>query len=346
MGRRFVWASLALTPVALVARYGIHAGPTTQFLLSAAALIPLAWLIGEATEHAAEHVGAGVGGFLNASFGNAPELIIALLAVNDGLPEVVRGSITGSVVSNMLLVLGFAIVAGKGGEIDRRSLWLQLGGVGAATLLLLIPSIPGWHGSPDRHSLYLVTIGVAVVLLIAYLVLTVHNLRVHGAAEREEAKDSSWQLPTALMTLAGATLATAFVSESLVHSLDAFGHAVGLDQFFIAAVIVAIVGNAAEHGGAIVIASKGNLRLASEIAVTSSLQVLVFVAPAVALLSWLVGRGLPLAFRPVEIGTLAAAAGVAALVVARHSVRRSAGYGLIALYILIAVGYYLSGDRV
>jgi Ca2+:H+ antiporter len=345
VARKLLWASLALTPVALAARYAFHADATTLFVLSALALIPLAWLIGEATEHAADHTGAGVGGFLNASFGNAPELIITLFAVSDGLPNVVRGSITGSVVSNLLLVLGAALIAGGSGRVDRRSLWLQLVAIGAATLLLLIPSVPGWHGSPDRHSLYIATIPVSVVLLGAYVAITVYNLRVHREAERDEAPAGAWPLSTALLALGAATAATAAVSEVLVHSLEAFGHAVGLDEFFIAAVIVAIVGNAAEHGGAIVIASRGNLKLATEIAITSSMQVLLFVAPAIALLSWMVGSALPLALRPVEIATIAVAAASAAVVVTNGRVRRAEGFALVAIYVAVALAYFFSGNR-
>jgi Ca2+:H+ antiporter len=120
VARRILWSSLALAPIAILARFVFHADETTLFVLSAIALIPLAWVIGEATEHAAAHTGAGIGGFLNASFGNAPELIIALFAVADGLPTVVKGSLTGSVVSNILLVLGAAMIAGGDGEVDMR----------------------------------------------------------------------------------------------------------------------------------------------------------------------------------------------------------------------------------
>ena len=119
MPRPILWASFALAPAALVARYAFHTDATTLFILSGLALIPLAWLIGESTEHAAEHTGPGIGAFLNASFGNAPELIIALFAIADGLPNVVRGSIAGSVVSNILLVLGAAMIAGGDGEAQR-----------------------------------------------------------------------------------------------------------------------------------------------------------------------------------------------------------------------------------
>jgi Ca2+:H+ antiporter len=341
--RRILWALLALTPVVILARYVVHLDQTTLFILSAAALIPLAWLIGEATEHAAEHTGPGVGGFLNASFGNAPELIIALFAVADSLPGVVRGSLTGSVVSNLLLVLGAAVIAGGDGKVDTRSLRWQLAAVLGAVVLLLIPSIPAWNGgSHDRHGLYLVSIPVSLVLLVAYLVITIRNLRIHRAAERKQAHAEAWSLRKSIIWLGAATLATAFVSETLVHSLDHFGRAVGLDQFFIAVVIVAIVGNAAEHGGAVVIAHRGNTTLATEIAVTSSMQVALFVTPAVCLFSWLVGRGLPLSFRAIEIVTMAVAAIVAAVVIWDGRGQRSEGFLLVGVYVLMVAAYFFA----
>src|SRR3954449_4845090 len=168
---------------------------TTLIILAAAGHAPLAWLIGEAPEHAPEHTGAGVGAFLNASFGNAPELIIALFAVADNLPGVVRGSLTGSVVSNILLVLGAAMIAGGDGEVDSRSLRLQLFAVFAAVFLIAIPSALSWSGgSHERHSLYLVSIPISLILLVSYAVLTVRNLRIHRAAERREAGEHAWSL--------------------------------------------------------------------------------------------------------------------------------------------------------
>ena len=332
MARRILWALLALTPFVLVARYALHFGETALFVLSALALIPLAWLIGEATEHAAEHTGPGIGGFLNASFGNAPELIIALLAVADNLPGVVRGSLTGSVVSNILLVLGAAMIAGGDGEVDTRSLRWQLTAVFGAVVVLLITSIPAWgHGS-----------SVSLALLVAYLVVTVLNLRIHRAEERAAPREHMWSLRKAVVWLAVATLATAFVSEVLVHSLDHFGKAAGLSEFFIAVVIVAIVGNAAEHGGAVVIARRGNTRLATEIAITSSMQVAVFVMPAVCLLSWVVGRGLPLSFRVIEIATMAAAAVFSTFVIWDGRSRRWEGFLLVGVYGLAVVAYALA----
>jgi Ca2+:H+ antiporter len=340
--RRILWASLVLTPVVLIARYAFDAGATTLFLLSAAALIPLAWLIGEATEHAAEYTGPGIGGFLNASFGNAPELIIALFAIADGLPLVVRGSITGSVVSNLLLVLGAAMIAGGRGRLDARSIRFQLGGLGIAVALLLAPSIPGWHGSPNRDTLMLVSIPVAIALLGFYLFLTIKNLRIHRETEHGGASAHAWSFRASLVALSIATVATALVSEVLVHSLTDFGHAVGLSEFFIAAVIVAIVGNAAEHGGAIVIARRGNTTLATEIAITSSLQVAVFVAPAVALLSLLFEHHLTLAFRPVEIATMAGATAVAWVVTRDGWSKRWEGYLLVGCYLGAVAAYWFS----
>src|ERR671922_1028436 len=144
MARRILVGSLALAPLTIVLHYAAELGDTAEFVLASAALIPLAWLIGEATEQAAYHTGAGIGGFLNATFGNAPELIIALFAVNEGLEEVVRGSLTGSVVGNLLLVLGFSLLFGGTGRLDRESSLTSLALVALAAVLFLIPAVPGW----------------------------------------------------------------------------------------------------------------------------------------------------------------------------------------------------------
>jgi Ca2+:H+ antiporter len=351
VGRKLLWASLALAPITLLLRYVFHSDDTVLFVASAAALVPLAWLIGEATEHAGEHTGPGIGGFLNASFGNAPELIIALFAVNESLPNVVRGSLAGSVVSNILLVLGLALIFGggeRGGKpLDRFSITLQLGLVMAAVLLFLVPSVPGWAGDPERHSLALATIPVSVVLLLLYVAVTVTSLRRHKRLHEESGAVATggWTLSVSLLALAAATVVTALISETLVHSLHAFAESAGLSEFFIAAVIVAIVGNAAEHGGAIVIASRGKLPLATEIAVSSSAQVALLVTPAVALLSWLVRPALPLTFRPIELAAMGGAAALVAALLADGRGRRWEGWTLVAVYAGVALAFYAAGDR-
>jgi Ca2+:H+ antiporter len=212
-----------------------------------------------------------------------------------------------------------------------------------AVALLTIPSALAWGGgSHERHSLFILSLPISAVLLFAYLGITWQNLRIHRSAERQEPAEAAWSLRRSLVALSLATAATAIVSEILVHSLGHFGKAVGLNEFFIAVVIVAIVGNAAEHGGAVVIARRGNTTLATEIAITSSMQVAVFVAPAVCLLSWIVGRGLPLSFRVVEIVTMAAAALFAAIVVADGKSRRWEGFLLIGVYGAAVVWYLLA----
>ena len=346
MARRLLWASLALAPVTIAIHFLAHPGSTTDFVLAAASLIPLAWLIGEATEHAAHHTGAGVGGFLNATFGNAPELIIALFAVSDGLFEVVRGSLTGSVVGNLLLVLGFSLLFGGRGALDRYSSFLSLSLVAIAALLFLIPAIPGWDGDPERDSLAQLSILPSVLLLIVYVAATWYSLRrhrlMHIAAEPSEMR--AWSLRLSLAVLGAATVVTALIAEILVGSIDEFADSARLSDFFVAAVVVAIVGNAAEHGGAVVVAARGKITLAAEIALASSAQVAVFLIPAVALLSWLIDP-LALSFREVEIGVLAISTIVTAALLADGQSSRSKGVLLIVTYLAAAVAFFIAGDR-
>jgi Ca2+:H+ antiporter len=344
VARRFLWASLALVPVTVVAAYGFHADKVLLFVLAALSLIPLAWLIGDSTEHAAEHTGPRIGGFLNASFGNAPELIISLIAVADGLPNVVRGSLAGSVISNILLVLGAAMVVGPDSRLDRRSLIGQLSLVFLAVLVLLIPSIPGWSGDPNRHSLAILGIAPAVFLLVVYLVATTRGLR-ESAEHHSEPGSDGWTLRASLAVLFAATVATAFISEIFVHSLKAFADAAGLSQFFISIVIVAIVGNAAEHGGAVVIAHRGKMKLATEIAISSSAQVAVLLIPVIALISFAFADPLTLSFRWEELIAMGGSAAFVAAVIRDGRSRRWEGAMLISVYVALAAWFYVVGDR-
>jgi Ca2+:H+ antiporter len=344
--RKVLYALLGLGPLVIVLDRVGAVGETPLFVISALALIPLAWLIGDATEHAAHHTGPGIGGFLNATFGNAPELIIALFAVNEGLEEVVRGSLTGSVVGNLLLVLGFSLLFGGEGRLDRESSLTSFALVAFATALFLIPAIPGWEGDPDRDSLAILSLPVSIVLLIVYVAVTWLALRRHRRLHlREEPSEMrAWSMPVALGVLAAATVVTAFVAETLVHTLQAFGEDVGLSDFFLAAVVVAIVGNAAEHGGAVVVAYRGNIKLAAEIALASSAQVAVFLIPAVALLSWAIDP-LALSFRQVEIAAVGGSVVFAALLLYGGRSSRWRGVALISAYVAVATAFYLAGDR-
>jgi Ca2+:H+ antiporter len=346
--QKLLWGSLLLAPVTILVDKLTGAGDVALFVLAALSLVPLAWLIGEATEHAAEHTGPGIGGFLNASFGNAPELIVALFAVGANLPVVVRGSLSGSVISNLLLVYGVTQVAGPdGARIDRRSLLAQIGLVGIAVVAFAVPAAIAYTGPPERHAVVVASVPVAVLLLLLYLAVVGRNLRRHREhdREREEPTEGTWSLATALAALTVATGATAWVSEILVHSLHSFATAVGLSEFFIAVVIVAIVGNAAEHGGAILIARGGKMRLATEIAISSSAQVALLVVPVVVLLSLLFSHRLALAFRWSELVAMAGAAVVVAATVWDGRSKRKEGMFLVAAYAAAVLGFLFGGGR-
>jgi Ca2+:H+ antiporter len=344
--RKVLYALLALGPVAVLVDRFTDAGEIALFVLAAAALIPLAWLIGEATEHAAHHTGPGIGGFLNATFGNAPELIIALLAVDQGLTEVVRGSLTGSVIGNLLLVLGFSLVFGGRGRLDRESSLTSFALVAIAVLVFLVPAVPGWDGDPDRRSLADLSVPVSIALLLVYVAVTWYALRRHHRLHTSDEASTmrAWSLPVSLAVLGAATVVTGFVAETLVHSLEVFADELGLTEFFVAAVIVAIVGNAAEHGGAVVVAYGGNIKLAAEIALASSAQVAVFLIPAVALLSWAIDP-LALSFRVVELATVGGSVVFAAVLLSGGHSSRLRGVLLIAAYVAVAVAFFFVGDR-
>ncbi len=346
MARRILSFSLVLTPI-VVALDLAGANDVVLFVVAAAALIPLAWLIGEATEHAAHHTGPGIGGLLNATFGNAPELIIALFAISRGLPDVVRGSLTGSVVGNLLLVLGFSLLFGGKGELDRWSSLLSLGLISVATVLFLVPSIPAWTGDPERHSLAVMSVPVSIVLLVLYAIVIAFALRRHHAlhVSDEPSAMAAWSLTRSLVVLGFATVATALVAEILVGSIETFAEDVGLSDFFVSAVIVAIVGNAAEHGGAVIVAARGKIKLAAEIALSSSAQVAVFLIPAVQLLSWIVSPPLPLSFRPIEIAAMGGATLFVSLVLWGGRSSRGRGAALIAAYVVVATAFFIAGDR-
>jgi len=340
--KRILWALLALAPATILIDKLAEPDKTLLFVLAAASLIPLAWLIGESTEHAAEHTGAGVGGFLNASFGNAPELIIALVAIDSNLPEVVRGSLAGSVISNLLLVFGISqIVATDGCALDRRSLFLQIGLCGVAILIALPVIVLGWTGA-SHHAGVVGSVPVSLLLLTIYLVVTTRNLRRHREAERGEAHAGAWSLPVALVTLAIATAFTAVISEILVHSLESFAHAIGATDFFIAAIVVAVVGNAAEHGGAVVIARSGNMKLASEIAISSSAQVALLVTPVVMLLSLFFTHRLALTFRWEETAAMAVAVGLTAFMIRDGRSHKWEGGFLVTTFLAVGVWFWLA----
>ena len=345
IARGALLAPLLLAPLVVILDRLDAAGELTLFVLAGVALIPLSWLIGEATDNLARHTGPGIGGFLNATFGNAPELIIAIIALSDGLTEIVRASLVGSIAGNLLLVLGFTLLFGRAGAIDRRSAYLSLGLVGFTTVLVLVAAAPGFHGDPDRRSLAELALPIAVLLLIVRVTVTRSALRrqrqIYSPAELD---GTGWPLRTAVAVLGVATVVTAIVTETLVGTLRAFADSAHLSEFFVAIVIVAIVGNATEHGSAVLLARRGRVKLAVEIPLASSSQIAGLLIPLVALISWGF-EPLALSFRPVELVAMAAAATVATLVLRGGRTSRGGGALLLVAYAVLAVAFYLAGDR-
>jgi Ca2+:H+ antiporter len=345
LGQKTLFTLLLIGPVVVVLDRLDAAGELTLFVLAGAALIPLSWLIGEATDNLARHTGPGVGGFLNATFGNAPELIIAIVAISDGLTEIVRASLVGSIAGNLLLVLGFTLLFGRDGAIDRPSAYISLGLVGFATVLVLVAAAPGFHGDPDRRSLAVLSVPIAALLLIVRVIENHFALRrqraLYSTAEREP---EGWPFTSAIVVLGLASVVTALVTETLVGTLRSFADRAHLSEFFVAVVIVAILGNATEHGSAVLLARRGRVKLAVEIPLASSAQIAGLLIPLVALVSWSF-EPLALSFRPIELVAMAVAAALPALMLWPGRTTRFGGAILLAAYAVLAAAFYVSGDR-
>ena len=343
--QRLLAALLLLGPLVVVLDRLDAVGALTMFVLAAAALVPLSWLIGEATDNLGARTGPGIGGFLNATFGNAPELIIAIVALSDGLTEIVKASLVGSIAGNLLLVLGFTLLFGRKGAVDRWSAYVSLGLVGFATLLFLVASTPGFHGDPNRRSLAELSLLLAVLLLIVRVTVTRYTLRRQRQLFTPAEVDGAiWPLRTAVAVLGLATLVTAFVSETLVSTLQPFAEAAHLSEFFVAAVIVAIVGNVTEHGSAVLLARRGRVKLAVEIPLASSAQIAGLLIPLVTLISWGF-EPIALSFRPIELMAMGVAAALPALVLRTGRTTSIGGAALLVAYTVFVVAFYVAGDR-
>ena len=335
---------LLLGPLVVVLDRLDAVGGLTLFVLAAMALIPISWVIGEATDNLARYTGPGIGGFLNATFGNAPELIIAIVAVADGLTEIVRASLVGSIVGNLLLVLGFTLLFGRKGTIDRMSAYVSLGLVGFVALVVLVAAVPGFHGNPDRRALAELSTPIAAVILIVRVIVTRRALRRQRALYSPSGASEGWPLPTALVVLGAATIVTAFTTETLVSTLRSFADQVHLSEFFVAVVIVAIVGNATEHGSAVLLARRGRVELAVEISLASSAQIAGLLIPLVVLVSWGF-EPLTLSFRPIELAAIGVAAALPALVLRNGRISRPGGAILLITYLVLVMCFWFSGDR-
>ena len=350
---------LAVIP-AVVLKLG-GAADVLVFIGCGVALVPLAGLLGSATEGLTARFGAAVGGFLNATFGNAAELIIALTVLRHGaeLHPVVKATVTGSIIGNLLLVLGLAVVAGG---VRHRTLTFDRGSAGVgATLLaiasagLMIPTLffPLFRGNPDGSRLSpLVRLSseIAAVLIAVYLLsllYTFHTRRqphecTDRPARRVQPGEGLWGPWVSLAVLAVATAGVAVVSEWFVESIRPAARTLGMNDMFVGVIVVAVVGNAAEHYTAVAMAWRNQMDVAVQIAVGSSIQVALFVAPVLVFASFVLGDGRPLTlhFTELEVAALALSVGVVSLVSHDGEANWLEGAMLIALYAILALAFY------
>jgi Ca2+:H+ antiporter len=353
---------LIFVPIAIAVRYvPSWQNETVLFVVSALGIIPLAGWMGHATEQLAHRMGEGIGGLLNASFGNAAELIIALIALHAGHIEVVKASITGSIIGNLLLVFGVSALAG--GVRFRAQRFNQTAARAGCTALMLaaaalvIPSVfhhtadnrpEGWSALAEQR----LSFAIAVILIATYAAMLIFSLVTHrqlfaGAAAAEsveaatdEEDEAPWSVGRAVLVLSIATLAVAWMSEFLVSGVEAAQHSLGVTETFVGVIIVAIVGNAAEHSTAVQMALKNKMDLAIGIAVGSSLQIALFVAPVLVFASYAFPHQLNFEFTMPEIVAVVLASFLTGQIVGDGETNWLEGAQMLALYAILAVLFY------
>jgi Ca2+:H+ antiporter len=340
-------ALLAFTPLALGASF-LHASPLIVFMLSAVAIIPLAKFIGDATNALSTHTNPGVGGLLNATFGNSTELVVGILALHAGLITVVKASITGSILSNLLLVLGTAILAG-GWKRERQKfnataakaagsmlLLATIGLVIPAVFQLTVPML-------QEPTLMQLSVFVAVLMIIAYFAQLFFTLSTHKHLyqNEENSETSKWSVRMCIAILGATTIAVALVSNTLVNSITPLVINYGWNELFIGVIVIAIVGNAAEHTSAIQAALRNRMDLALAISLGSATQIVMFVAPALVLLSLVLGHPMDLVFTLFELIALIFAVFVTNSVIEDGESNWLEGVQLLIAYIIMVVAFFL-----
>ncbi|MGH2949343.1 MAG: calcium/proton exchanger [Solirubrobacteraceae bacterium] len=360
-GQGWPYLLVPFIPLAIVLELA-HAEATLVFVTSAAGVVPTAALMGRATEELAARSGPGIGGFLNVTFGNAPELIIAFFALNEGLQEVVKASLVGSILGNILLVMGAAMLVGGARRprqfFDRTAANTQALMLLLATVALVMPAIyelviGGSLPSPTEESqqfpsdLETMSAVVAIVLLLSYLAGLLFSLRTHRDlfnpphGEEDHVGDEHWSVRKSVIALAIAGIAVGVMSEILVGSISEASESIGLSPFFVGVIVVAIVGNAAEHWVAIYFAARDKMDLAVNIAIGSSAQIALFAAPVLVLLSFVVGPfPMALVFNGLELGAILLAILIAAQVTQEGESTWFEGLQLLAVYVVLGVVFF------
>lgn len=347
---------LSAVPIALAMKWVFGLAGTPVFIASALAIIPLAGYMGRATEELAEHVGAGWGGFLNATFGNAAELIIAVIALKAGLVDVVKASITGSIIGNVLLVLGLSVLVGglrhPMQKYNRTAASLGATMLVLASIGLVIPSI--FHQIVGDGAVRLergLSLDISAVLMVTYMLGLLFSFKTHshlyvgaGPARGHGAGIGHASRGAAARALAFLLLSAAAVgvmSELMVGALEEAAHDLGMSQVFVGVILVALVGNAAEHSTAVLMAAKNKMDLAVNIALGSSIQIAMFVAPLLVFLSYAVGPApMDLHFTSLEIVSVVLSVGIMALVSLDGESHWMEGVQLIAVYLMLGLAFY------
>lgn len=350
---RFISVLLVFAPLAVIAEV-LHWNDLMVFAFSAVAMVPLAGWMGTATEALAVKTGPRIGGLLNATLGNAAELIITLFAIYEGvinpalrepLLELVRASLTGSILGNVLLVLGMAILLGglKNGmqRFDRSHADLSSTMLILAVAALVIPSLFG-HAidQVDHDAVEFLSLGVAAVMISMYLLHVLYSLRNGDSYEEATMHGPDWPLWRGLIVILVATAGIAWMSEILVGSVEHVVTEVGITEFFLGIIIIPIVGNVAEHLVAVQVAIKNQMNLSLSISIGSSLQIALFVAPLLVFISLLMGNPLTLVFNQFELIALMAAVIITALVALDGESVWIEGAMLLAVYVIIALAFF------
>lgn len=360
-GEGWPYLLVPFIPLAIILELG-HASATAIFLTSAAGVIPTAALMGRATEELAARSGPGIGGFLNVTFGNAPEIIIAIFAMLEGLQEVVKASLVGSILGNILLVMGAAMLVG-GLKRERQTFDRTAAGVQSLMLLLavvalLMPAIydlviGGDLPDPSAESVRFpsdlehLSFGVSIILIATYIFGLIFSLKTHKDlfnpvhADDPHPGGEAWSIRKSVTMLAIAGVAVGLMSEILVGSITEASASIGLSPFFVGVIVVAIVGNAAEHWVAIYFAAKNKMDLAVNIAIGSAAQIALFAAPLLVLLSFVIGDfPMALVFNGLEIGAIVLAVIVANQVTQEGESTWFEGVQLLAVYAVLGLTFY------
>lgn len=341
---------LIALPIAVIGAF-LEWNALVLFSLSALSVVPLAGLIGDGTEGLATFTGPKLGGLINATLGNAAELIITLFAINRGLLELVKASITGSIIGNLLFVLGLSILAGglKNGiqKFDRRHTTNNTILLSIAILGLVVPSLFSHStASGVNEKVEILSLCVAVVMIMLYalgIVFSIKQNKTHSMAAPIEQQEvhSTWSVKKSIFVLALATAGIVWMSEILVGSVEDVVAGSGISEFFLGIILVPIIGNVAEHLVAITVAVKNKMELSMEIAVSSSLQIALFVAPVLVFISLLMGNPLNLVFNTFELAALMATVIVSYFVAADGESNWLEGAALLVVYILFGLAFFI-----